>query len=153
MYHVNLENKKKCPNRPKGSFGLLVLKITGMVMVLIFTSKHFVRAQVPDASYFQTIKTDIPFPPEAGKNVLRLFQNDGVITIVTDSGIFRYAKDLWERLSSVADSGSRWVAARNSVGHKKGGRRANYYIAGSCWYRYHSLSVLGRRKNTACGNE
>lgn len=81
----------------------------------------------PDTFYTQDIKTAIPLPDEADKNVLKLFHAEGSIVAVTSQGIFRYRDGVWQGkkqgtacVTAAQDSnGDIWLAGIRSVYSEK----------------------------------
>ncbi len=77
-----------------------------------------VKAQVATGDYWQEIKTDIPLPQKAGKNIVCLFQIQGNIVAVTKNGIYRKGKGGWTgepngtawKTACVDENGKVWLA-------------------------------------------
>ncbi len=107
--------------------GSSVRKIA-LLMAVLFSSAYFTFSQIPDAKYLQTVKTDISLPAEAGKNVIRLFQAEKRITVVTSEGTFHYANGKWSRQNSGSDwktaavdkQGKIWLAKQNYIQNESG---------------------------------
>ncbi len=105
--------KKKVPdtfnNRTHQIDKGIISSILKMIVIIyfLFVSGSVTIAQIPDSPYLQTIKTDISLPPEAGKNVRRLFRTAGKITAVSAEGAFQFYNGKWRRVNS----GSGWITA------------------------------------------
>ncbi|PWJ56893.1 hypothetical protein CLV98_1092 [Dyadobacter jejuensis] len=80
--------------------------------------------------FFQDIKSEVPLPVEAGKNVIKLFVSKGSITAVTPTGVFRLVDGAWSRskqgagwITATQDmQGTVWLATSKSVHSEKDGQ-------------------------------
>jgi hypothetical protein len=81
------------------------------------------NAQVSTSSFLQTIKTEITLPPEAGKNVIKLFSANQSVIAVTKNGVFRYRNGNWSGKSNGSDwrtatmdkQGKVWLCSVNYI--------------------------------------
>ncbi len=95
-------------------FLFLVLSVLLSASCVVAQSKRF---------YTQDIKTDVPLPDLAGKNVLRLFLSKGNVIAVTSNGVFRYRDGVWKGkkqegnwvTGALSADGNLWLAKARSV--------------------------------------
>lgn len=96
------------------------------VFLVIFAS-GITQAQknsgIKVGTYFQEVKTDIPLPEQAGKNVVKLFSILGVPTAVTANGVFKYRNKKWSgnafgtnwRTATTDSNGNVWLASARAI--------------------------------------
>jgi hypothetical protein len=82
------------------------MKLVTIIFLTIFIVSN-IKAQVSPNIYLQEIKTEIPLPPEAGKNVIKLFSDSQSVIAITPNGVFRYHNGNW----SGRPNGSNWQTA------------------------------------------
>jgi hypothetical protein len=81
------------------------------------------RQRQKAAAYFQEIKTDIPLPVGADKNVIKLFNSPNGRIAVTSNGVFRYQNGQWFgklfghnwRTATQNSKGEIWLASDRSI--------------------------------------
>jgi hypothetical protein len=79
------------------------------------------------AVFFRTVKTEIALPPEAGKNVIKLFSANQSVIAVTKNGVFRYRNGNWSgksngsdwRTATVDKQGKVWLASAKTLFNRK----------------------------------
>ena len=80
-------------------------------------------AQVSSNKYLQDVKTEILLPPEAGRNVIKLFSANQSVIAVTSSGVFHYRNGYWSgqsngshwRTAAPDKQGKIWLASTNII--------------------------------------
>jgi hypothetical protein len=77
------------------------------IILLLILDVSNLNAKVLATSFFQDIKTEMQLPPEAGKNVIKLFSSNQNVIAVTSNGVFRYKNGIWIGKSN----GSNWISA------------------------------------------
>jgi hypothetical protein len=89
------------------------------------------KGQTSEDKYLQDIKTEITLPPEAGKNVIKLFlANQSVIAVTTD-GVFRYRNGQWSgkpngtdwRTATIDKQENVWLATTNFIQKENSGEK------------------------------
>jgi len=89
------------------------------------------NGQTGEVKFLQDIKTEITLPPEAGKNVIKLFSaNQGVI-VVTTNGVFRHLNGHWscklngtDWRTAICDKlGNVWLATTNFIQKENSGEK------------------------------
>ena len=89
------------------------------------------NGQTGEQKYLQDIKTEITLPPEAGKNVIKLFlENQSVIAVTTD-GVFRYRNGQWIgnpngtdwRTATIDKQENVWLATTNFIQKENSGEK------------------------------
>ncbi len=81
------------------------------------------KSAYPDVPYRQPVRSDIPLPEEAGKDVIRLLMLKGSPVAVTRTGVFRYQDERWEPLltgkellnATVDHNGTLWLLSGNTT--------------------------------------
>jgi hypothetical protein len=107
------------------------MKMKRNICTIFFLMILFVNnlnAQVPTGSFFQDIKTEIALPPEAGKNVIKLFSANQNVIAVTSNGVFRYRNGNWSgqsngshwRTAAPDKQGKIWLASTNTIQQETG---------------------------------
>jgi hypothetical protein len=87
------------------------------------------EAQVSPNKYLQEIKTEITLPPEAGKNVIRLFSANQSVIAITSNGVFRYRYGNWSgqpgrstwQTAVLNNQGKVWLASTNTIQQENSG--------------------------------
>lgn len=80
------------------------------ILLVIFAGISMVNsitAQINNNTFYQKVSNTIKLPPSAGKNVIRLFSPNNIITAITNNGVFRYQHGKWWGNAGNAD----WVMA------------------------------------------
>jgi hypothetical protein len=93
------------------------------IFFLLILAATNLNAQVSTSSFLQTVKTEIALPPEAGKNVIKLFSANQSVIAVTKNGVFRYRNGNWSgksngsdwRTATVDKQGKVWLATTNFI--------------------------------------
>lgn len=68
---------------------LLLIMFAGICLV------NNITAQINNNIFYQKVSNTISLPPSAGKNVIRLFYPNNIITAITNNGVFRYQNGKW----------------------------------------------------------
>jgi hypothetical protein len=84
-----------------------------------------------EAKYLQTIKTDIALPPEAGKNVIKLFSDSQSVIAITPNGVLRYHNGNWSgrpngsnwQTAALDPQGKVWLASANTIQNEISGEK------------------------------
>jgi ligand-binding sensor domain-containing protein len=93
------------------------------IFFLLILAATNLNAQVSTSSFLQTVKTEITLPPEAGKNVIKLFSANQSVIAVTKNGVFRYRNGNWSGKSNGSDwrtatmdkQGKVWLCSVNYI--------------------------------------
>ena len=101
--------------------GIIFLFIPLLISAII--SKAQVIPGIKCGSYFQEIKTGIRLPEPAEPNVIKLFESQKVLTVVTTNGVFKYINGKWSgepfgsgwRSAAPGSKGEIWLASVNIV--------------------------------------
>lgn len=99
--------------------------------LLIFSGIFLINslsAQTSGNSFFQKIKHSIFLPPQAGKNVIRLFNSSTGIIAVTDNSVFRYNNNKWYGRpgndkwinATVGKQQNLWLISKSGIQNEKG---------------------------------
>lgn len=102
---------------------------SGLLLLILFllagrnTSTGQTVKALKLGTYFQDEKTDIPLPEQAGKNVIRLFNVQGIHTAVTSNGVFKYQSGKWSgnafgsdwRTATTDSKGGVWLASVRTI--------------------------------------
>jgi len=97
----------------------------------IFSPLVKLNGQTGEQKFLQDIKTEITLPPEAGKNVIKLFSaNQSVIAVTTD-GVFRYRNGQWSgkpngtdwRTATIDKQENIWLATTNFIQKENSGEK------------------------------
>jgi len=97
----------------------------------IFSPLVKLNGQTGEQKFLQDIKTEITLPPEAGKNVIKLFSaNQSVIAVTTD-GVFRYRNGQWSgkpngtdwRTATIDKQENVWLATTNFIQKENSGEK------------------------------
>lgn len=102
-------------------------KIFNITFLLVLITVNL-YAQVFQGSFLQDIKTEIQLPPEAGKNVIKLFSANQNMIAVTSNGVFHYQNGNWSgqlngsnwQTATFDQQGKIWLAAQNFIQDEKG---------------------------------
>jgi len=98
---------------------------------LMLLAVNHLNAQVSASSFLQTVKTGIALPPDAGKNVIKLFSANQSVIAVTSNGVFRYRNGRWSgksngtnwRTSTIDKQGKVWLATANVIQKENSGEK------------------------------
>lgn len=98
------------------------LKLYFTFSILILTGFKLV-AQTYAGSFLQDVKTEIALPPQAGKNVIKLFSANQNLIAITPNGVFRYRNGSWSgqpngsnwQTATVDRQGKVWLASTNTI--------------------------------------
>jgi hypothetical protein len=98
------------------------MKLSTLIFLTILVVPNL-GAQVSPNIYLQDIKTEIKLPPEAGKNVIKLFSENQNVIAVTSNGVFRYKNGNWSGQSNnshwltaaLDKQGKVWLASANTI--------------------------------------
>ncbi len=90
-----------------------------------------VSGQIVNEKYYQDIKTEIPLPPEAGKNVIKLFSDSQSVIAITPNGVFRYHNGNWSgrpngsnwQTAALDPKGKVWLASANTIQNEISGEK------------------------------
>jgi hypothetical protein len=93
------------------------------IFFLLILAATNLNAQVSTSSFLKTVKTEIALPPEAGKNVIKLFSANQSVIAVTKNGVFRYRNGNWRgqsdgsdwRTATVDKQGKVWLASAKTI--------------------------------------
>ena len=98
---------------------------------VIYISLAQVFGQTGGGKFLQDVKTEIKLPPEAGKNVIKLFSTNQSLIAVTSNGVFRYRNGNWSGQPNGSDwqtamldkQGKVWLAAVNFIQKENSGEK------------------------------
>ena len=84
---------------------------------------HNLPAQTDPNHFYQKVQTNIPLPPEADKNIIRLFHSTGNIIAVSNNGVFRYSNGKWSGkaahdhwlLAAIDAQNNLWLASQKNI--------------------------------------
>jgi ligand-binding sensor domain-containing protein len=120
------------------------------IFFLLILAATNLNAQVSTSSFLQTVKTEIALPPEAGKNVIKLFSANQSVIAVTKNGVFRYRNGNWRgqsdgsdwRTATVDKQGKVWLASAKTIQMENAEKKLT--LPELFKKRHHFMSVLGR---------
>lgn len=96
-----------------------------LISICLFNN---IPAQISQNSFYQKVQTNIVLPPEAGKNIIRLFHSANGIIAVSNNGVFRYSNGKWLgkavndywRLATTDAQNNLWLASQKTIQNEAG---------------------------------
>jgi hypothetical protein len=96
------------------SFSQSVIILTLIIFLSGITTVGLSQTGINSGSYLQEIKSEVPLPEMAGREVLKLYNTSGGIEVITSNGIFMIKDGKW----SGKPFGSGWLTAAHDLSGK-----------------------------------